>query len=59
MENKITVEATAEQWSVLLQLLNVGTKAGAFDLSMVEAVAFWAKHVESSAKKESETTENA
>ncbi len=59
MEKKITVEATAEQWGVLMQLLNIGTKAGAFDLSMVDAVAFWAKHVENSAKTESESVEDA
>jgi hypothetical protein len=51
---KIKVEATAEQLSVLLQLLNIGVKAGAYDLASVEAVSFWAKLVESSAKTKEE-----
>lgn len=50
MEN-INVEATPQQWGVLLQLLNVGIKSGAYDLSMAEAIAFWSGKIETTAKQ--------
>ena len=46
----INVSASREQWSVLLQLLNIGTKSGAYDLASVQAIAFWAQMIEDSAK---------
>lgn len=47
----IKVEATAEQLSALMMLLNVGLQKGAYDLSQAEAVVFWARKIEDSSKQ--------
>jgi hypothetical protein len=53
-DRTINIPATVQQWQALLQLLNQGLVSGAYDLTMVSAVSFWANHIEQSGKAQEE-----
>lgn len=48
------INATPQQWEVLLQLLNAGMRGGCYDLGSAEAIAFWTNKIKDAGRQQEE-----